>query len=112
MSTKKARIIRRRLRFGPTIAKFFALIILTVLAILMLTNSSSNATQLYQKSDTIKDKADLEQQIDDLQFWISRQKTLQSITNTGLKDQMEPIQNPDYLDQNEGNVAGENVENR
>lgn len=108
-NSRKARIIRRRLRFGPTIGRFLALIILTILAVIMLTNSTGNATKLYEKSTISKKKADLAEEVKELEFWVERQQTLKSITSGDLVNQLEPINDPDHI---EGEVAGQSAENK
>ncbi|KKQ86429.1 MAG: hypothetical protein UT11_C0071G0003 [Berkelbacteria bacterium GW2011_GWA2_38_9] len=94
---RRARIIRRRLRFGPTIARFFALVILTILAVIALTSSTGNATRLYEKSDLVKDKAKLDTEVEELMFWAKRQQSFQQIDKPEIKDQLVPIDNPDYI---------------
>ena len=103
---RRARIIRRRLRFGPTIARFFALAILTILAVIALTSSTGNATRLYEKSDLVKEKAKLDTEVDELKFWAKRQQSFQAIDKAEIKNQLVPIDNPDYINSQQGEVAG------
>lgn len=103
--TKRARIIRRRLRFGPTLARVFALIILTVLAVIALASSTNSATKLYLESSQNKKEADLKGAVEELNFWKDRLKTLGSInSNSGLNKNFVPNDNPDFIG---GEVAGE-----
>lgn len=95
---RRARIVRRRLRFGPTIARFFALVILTILAVIALTSSTGNATRLYEKSDLVKEKAKLDTEVEELKFWAKRQQSFQQIDKDEIKNQLTPIDNPDYID--------------
>lgn len=108
-SPRKARIIHRRLRFGPTIAKFFALVILVILGVVALTSSTNSATKLYKKSNLIKERGKISAEVEDLKFWAERQKTLKNIDSEAIKQNMVPVDNPDYIEQS-GEVAGSSAE--
>lgn len=69
----------------------------------MMTESTNSAAKLYEKSSLIKEKAGLEQEVEEWTFWTNRQKTLKNINTGDLPNQLEPIKEIDYLD---GTVAG------
>lgn len=111
-SSRKARIIRRRLRFGPTIARVFALSVLTVLAIIALASSTSNATKLYKQSGAVKKEAELKTEVDELKFWVNRLETLKNIKNENITNTMVPLDKVDNINSNSqnGEVAGVSTE--
>jgi TolA-binding protein len=98
------RTVQRRIRFGPTTAKFFALGVLAVLAIVMLTQSSNNATNAYRQNELRKQVTQVDQDIDRLQLEAKRAQSLESIQQTAIKDQLETTTRVDYIEK--GDVAG------
>lgn len=98
------RTVQRRVRFGPTTAKFLGLAVLAVLAVVMVTQSSSNATTAYKQNDVQKEVSHVEQDIDRLKLEARRAQSLQSIQQTPIKDSMQPSTDVGYVEK--GNVAG------
>lgn len=98
------RTVQRRVKFGPTTAKFFGLGVLAILAVVMLTQSSTNATNAYKQSDVREDISHVEQDVERLKLEAKRAESLQSIQDTKVKDQMEPVKSSDYVEA--GDVAG------
>lgn len=106
--TRRARIIRRRLRFGPTLARVFALVILTVLAVIALASSTNSATKLYKESSQTKKEADLKGAVEELNFWKDRLETLGSVdSNSELNKGFVPNDHPDYI---ESEVTGQSAQ--
>lgn len=98
------RTVGRRIKFGPTTAKFLGLAVVAILAIVMVTQSSSNATTAYKQNGIKQDISQANQDIEQLQLEARRAQSLQSIQNTPVKDQMQENTKTDYVEK--GEVAG------
>lgn len=104
------RTVQRRVRFGPTAAKFIGLGVLTILAVIMLTQSSTSATQAYKQNQLRQETSQVEQDIARLQLEAKRAQSLENIQKTTLKDQMEPVGGVDFL--KPGEVAGASTDQK
>jgi hypothetical protein len=98
------RTVQRKLTFGPTTAKYFGLVVLAILAIVMLTRSSASSADAYQELQLNKEIGSSEQKIEEMKLEAKRAQSIQEIQNTALKDQMQPMQNVEYPEK--GEVAG------
>lgn len=98
------RTVQRRVRFGPTTAKFFGLAVLAILAVIMLTQSSTNATTAYKQTEIRNQVGQADQDIEQLQLEAKRAQSLQAVQQTPVKDQMQPMGQVDYVEK--GDVAG------
>lgn len=102
------RTVQRRVKFGPTTAKFLGLGVLGILAIVMISQSSSNATTAYKQNEVRTEVSKNQQDIDRLQLEAKRAQSLQSIQNTPVKDKMEQATSIDQVEV--GDVAGVSTE--
>jgi hypothetical protein len=96
----------RRVRFGPTTAKFFALAVLAILAVLMLTQSGTNATTAYKQTSLRRETSQVDQDIQRLRLEATRAQSIQAIQQGALKDQMQPVQDGEVGHIEKGQVAG------
>lgn len=97
------RSVKRRVRFGPTVAKYIGLGTLAVLAIFMIAQSSTGSTGAYKQNALNKQISQVNQDIQQLQLEAERAQSLQAISNTPVQAQMTPIKNVTYVG---GEVAG------
>lgn len=102
------RTVGRRVSFGPTTAKYLGLAVLAVLAIVMISQSSSNATTAYKQNEVRREVSQTQQDIDRLKLEAKRAESLQSIQQTPVKDQMQPATVIDRVEI--GDVAGVSTE--
>ena len=102
------RTVQRRVKFGPTTAKFLGLGVLGILAIVMISQSSSSGTTAYKQNEVRSEVSKNQQDIDRLQLEAKRAQSLQSIQNTPVKDQMEQATSTDQIEV--GDVAGVSTE--
>ena len=98
------RTSQRRFKFGPTAAKYLGLAVLAVLAVVMLTQSSKNSTNAYTQNSLRKDVGQASQDIERLQLEARRAQSIQDIQNTTVKNELQPMGQPDYVQK--GEVAG------
>jgi len=99
---------QKRIKFGPTTAKFLGLGALGILAVVMISQSSSNATTAYKQNEIRTEVSQNQQDIDQLQLEAKRAQSLQSIQKTPVKDQMEQATSVDQVEV--GDVAGVSTE--
>ncbi|MBU6389014.1 hypothetical protein KGQ71_00695 [Patescibacteria group bacterium] len=100
------RTVRRRVRFGPTTAKFIGLAVLAILAIVMLTmQAGTNATGVYQQNSLNKNISQVDEDTTQLQLNATRAQALNAIQQTAVKDQMAPTGSVNGYVEN-GTVAG------
>lgn len=98
------RTTSQRFSLGPTTAKFLSLSVLLVLAVIMLTRSSANSTGAYKQSELRQQIGASEQEIQQLRLEAQRAQSLQTIQNSALKQELQPMENAQYLES--GEVAG------
>ncbi|MEI6478106.1 MAG: hypothetical protein WCO52_03915 [bacterium] len=102
------RTVQRRVKFGPTTAKFLGLAVLAILAVVMLTQSSTNATSAYKQTAVRTQISQSQQDIEQLQLEAKRAQSLQTVQQSPIKDQMTPTTQVDYVEK--GTVAGVSTE--
>lgn len=91
-STKlRRRTVRRRWRIGPTIGKLMAVLALTVLGIVALTQSAGREADVYKLTDIRAEQGQTEQEIAELQMLEARAKTLDRISQSEVKSDMVPV---------------------
>ena len=100
------RTVQRRVRFGPTTAKFIGLAVLAILAGLMLTQSGKRATDAYQQNQLRNQTSQVDQDIERLQLEARRLQTVPAISNTPVKNDMTPITKDPVNFVQTGDVAG------
>lgn len=98
----------RRVKLGPTTAKFFGLAVVAILAIVMVTQSSSNATTAYKQGDVKQQISTTDQDIERLKLEARRAQSLSQVQQTPIKDQLEQTKQADYTEK--GDVAGVSTE--
>ena len=98
------RTVQRRVRFGPTTAKFMGLAVLAILAIVMLSQSGTSATSVYQQNQLRQKTSQVDQEMEALQLEAKRAQSLQSIQQTPVKDKMESVGKVEFVEK--GEVAG------
>lgn len=102
------RTVQKRIKFGPTTGKMLGLIAITILAIVMISQSSGRATNVYEQNSLRKDKSIVEQDIERLKIEAQRAQSLQAVQNTAVKDGMQPMGDVEYVEK--GTVAGASTE--
>ena len=105
---KTVRTVQRGVKFGPTTAKYFGLAVLGILAIVMLTQSSTNATNAYKQNEIKKEISHIDQDVERLKLEAKRAESLQTIQQSALKDQMEPVKQVEPVEK--GEIAGASTE--
>jgi len=102
------RTVQRRIKFGPTTAKFFGLTVLAILAAIMLSQASTNNLAAYQQNDLRKQASQVDADIERLRVDADRVRSIQSIQQAQVKKDMVPIGNPDHIQagDEQGQVAG------
>ena len=104
-STRRStRTVQRRVKFGPTAAKYFGLAILAVLALITLTSSSSSSTTAYEQTDLRQQSSQVEKDIEQLKLEAKRAQSLQAVQNSSVKEGMEPVKDAGFVES--GEVAG------
>lgn len=110
ISTKRAKrqVIRptqRRIKFGPTAAKYLGLGVLAVLAVVMLSQSTGNNTAAYDQSNLRKDISEVNQNVESLKLEAKRATSVEEVQKAAVRAQMTPM--PAAVDYVEGGeVAG------
>lgn len=104
------RTVQRRVKFGPTTAKVMGLVVVAILATVMLTQSSTDATNVYKQNNLRKQMSRVDQDIERLRLEAKRAQSIQSIEQTAVKDQMQPTGRIDFVQKEEGDVAGVSTE--
>jgi hypothetical protein len=103
-----SRNVQRRVKFGPTTAKLFGLIALTVLAIVMVSQSSGRATNAYKQNALRREESQIQQDIERLRLEAQRAQSLQAVQQTAVKEGMEPVKEVEFIEK--GDVAGASTE--
>ncbi|CAN5166060.1 hypothetical protein BH11PAT4_BH11PAT4_7940 [soil metagenome] len=99
----------QNVKFGPMAARYFGMLILVVLAVVMLTRSSSSSTEAYAQKELRKEVGKASQEIEQLKLEAKRAQTIQEIQNTASKEGMQPIKDAEFVEK--GQVAGVSTEN-
>jgi len=94
----------RTFGFGPNTARYFGLGVLAIIAIVVVTNSSTRATSAYQQNALNQQVGQVNGDIDALKLEAKRAQSLQNIQNTPAKADMQPVDNVTYVEK--GDVAG------
>jgi len=102
------RTVQRRVKLGPTTAKFLGLTVVAILAVVMLSQSGNSATSAYQQNQLRGNIAQKDQETQNLELEAKRSQSLQEIQKTPAKDTMQPVQRVDYVEK--GQVAGVSTE--
>jgi len=100
------RTVPRTVSFGPTAARYFGIGILAVIAVVMLTQSSTRATSAYKQTDLRNQLSQVQGDINSLNLEAQRAQSLQSIQNSQAATQMVPVQPQDVQFVEKGQVAG------
>ena len=102
------RTVQRKIKFGPTTAKYMGLAILGILALVMVTRSSNNATEAYNQNAIRTQTSTTSTEVDNLRLEAKREQAIQNIQNTPVKDQLQTAGQVDYVDKGDvsGQVAG------
>lgn len=95
---------QKRVRLGPTTAKLFGLLALAILAIVMISQSSGRATNVYDQNEIRKQTSAAEQDVDRMKLEAQRAQSLQAVQNSAVKDKLETVKEVQYLEK--GDVAG------
>jgi type II secretory pathway pseudopilin PulG len=90
-------------------ARYFGMAILVVLAVVMLTRSSSSSTEAYTQNQLRKEVGKAAQEIEQLKLEAKRAQTIQEIQNTNVKDGMQPVKDAEFVET--GEVAGATTDN-
>jgi hypothetical protein len=98
------RSVQRRVKFGPTTAKYFGLAILAVLAVIMLSQGGAHNVAAYKITDVRQQSSQVTQDIDRLKLEATRLQSVQAIQSTSAKDTMEAVTSVTHIEQ--GDVAG------
>jgi hypothetical protein len=98
-----------KVKFGPMAARYFGMAILVVLAVVMLTRSSSSSTEAYTQNQLRKEVGKAAQEIEQLKLEAKRAQTIQEIQNTNVKDGMQPVKDAEFVET--GEVAGATTDN-
>lgn len=93
------RTVQRRVRIGPTAAKFIGLAILAILVGFALTNNGSTATSAYQQNAMRKQVSQVQQDVDSLKLEAERVRSIEQSPPADLQ----PVNQVDYVN---GIVAG------
>lgn len=102
------RTVPRKVGFGPNAARYFGLGLLAVIALVMLTQSSTRATSAYTENDLAKQISQVNGDIDALRLEARRVQSLQNLQDSAAKKDMEPIKDVTYVEK--GEVAGARTE--
>lgn len=100
------RTTKPKLAFGPHTARYFGLAILAVIAIVVVTQSSTRATSAYQQNDLRTKLGQTNADIDALKLEAKRAQSLQSIQSAAAKQTMEQVPAQDITYVEKGDVAG------
>lgn len=98
-----------KVKFGPMAARYFGMLILVVLAVVMLTRSSSSSTEAYSQNQLRKEVGKVNQEIEQLRLEAQRAQTIQEIQNTSVKEGMQPVKDAEFVEV--GEVAGATTDN-
>ena len=98
------RTVQRRVRFGPNTAKYFGLALLGILALIMVTKSTTNSTLGYNQNQIRSASSKVAADVDALKLEATREKAIQNIQNGPVKDTLQTAGQVDYVQQ--GDVAG------
>jgi hypothetical protein len=110
LSTKRAqrqtiRPTQRRIKFGPTAAKYLGLGVLAVLAVVMLSQSTGNNTAAYDQSNLRKDISEVNQNVESLKLEAKRATSVEEVQKAAVRAQMTPMPpGADFVEG--GEVAG------
>lgn len=96
------RTVQRKIKFGPTAARYLGIMVLCILGIIMLTRSSASSTDAYAQNQLRKDIGQVTQDIGELNLAAQRAKAVQEIQNSAVKEGMTPVTNAEFVE--EGNV--------
>jgi TolA-binding protein len=90
--------------FGPNTARYFGLGVLAVIAIVVVTQSSTRATSAYQQNDLRQQLGQTNTDIDSLKLEAKRAQSLQNIESASVAKDMQPVDDVTYVEK--GDVAG------
>lgn len=103
---RRRRTIRRRFKIGSAIGRILAGAVLTVLALMALTQSTGREKAVYQATALREQQGGVQQEINDLKLLEARAKTLEKISKSEVKSAMVPVgDDVTYLDDSTA-VAG------
>jgi len=100
------RTVPRKLGFGPNAARYFGIGILAIIALVMLTQSSTGATSAYTQNDLTKQISQVGGDVDSLKLEAKRAQSLQSAQTSAAAQTMVPVQGQDVQYVEKGDVAG------
>jgi hypothetical protein len=100
------RTVQRKVAVGPTTAKVIGFLVLMILGIVMLTQSTTNATTAYDQADKRQQLSQAQQEIQGLQLEAERAQSMKAIQDTPVKDTMVPVDRVKYVPKEQGDVAG------
>ena len=100
------RTVPRKVGFGPHAARYFGIGILAVVALFMLTQSSTGATSAYTKNDLNKQISQVGGDVASLQLEAKRVQSLQNVQNSDTAKAMVPVAAQDVTYVQKGDVAG------
>jgi uncharacterized protein HemX len=92
------------LTFGPTAAKVFGFAILAILGVVMLSQAGGGTTTAYQQNNLRQQISQTDQQTQALQLEAERAQSIQQISTSPAKNQMQPVQSVGNVET--GDVAG------
>ncbi len=98
------RTVQRKVTFGPTAAKILGVGVLALLAILMISSSTKNNTDLYAQNKTRQETSQVNQDIERLKLEAKRAQSLEQIQQTPVRAEMTPAEDVDFIQK--GEVAG------
>jgi hypothetical protein len=98
------RTVQRRVKFGPNTAKYFGLAILGILALIMVAKTTDISTLGYKQNQIRATSSKVAADVDALKLEATRDKAIQNIQNSPVKDTLQTAGQVDYVQQ--GDVAG------
>lgn len=96
------RTVQRRVKFGPTTAKYFGLAVLAILAVIMLSQVGGDNTSAYKQTALRREASQVSQDNANLQLEATRLQSVQAIQSA--KKDMVPVTDVTHVEQ--GDVAG------
>jgi hypothetical protein len=104
------RTVKRRISFGPTAAKFMGLAVLAILLLIISGQSGATSGAAYTANGLGQATSKVEQEISDMKLNAERSKSIEEIQKTEVKDQMQVVQQVNYVEK--GEVAGVTTEKK
>ncbi len=104
---KRKKTVSKEIVIGPVAIKFITIIIVAVLAVVYLSQSTAGAGRSIKMRDIESKKTELNLEKERLEAEQTRLKALKEIDNGVEKQVMEPISQVDHIDNN-SNIANSN----